>query len=293
MRRSIGLFAALLVTACGVTGGSSVTGPGIETPTATTVDPLPTSHPREDPWALFGGTMLDATRALHAAAMGNPYDAKWQCADPKKDIRATDLREGKTLNAKGTPEYVVTVLSDLTLTAPSAASPGEPETPRDGDEPTERKQATRVVARGTVLVFPDARVRWFKMSARGSSYYGSEDDPTIRLKRLPPEIRGAISDLVTTLTGPCVLPFAGEADIAPLPVPQSTKDSAIEALEHEAAELHHTCELVAHASGPWEARLGRMQAMYKVENELATLTADVRIEQGRVCLGRGSASIQR
>jgi hypothetical protein len=90
-----------------------------------------------------------------------------------------------------------------------------------------------------------------------------------------------------------VLPFGTEADVAPLPVSRSIKDSAIEALEHEAAELHHTCEMVARASGPWEARLGRLQAMYRVEDELATLTAELRIEQGKMCIGRGSAFMQR
>ncbi len=292
MRRSIGLFAVLLATACGVTGGTT-TGPGVETPTTTGVDPLPTTTPREDPWALFASTMLDATRALHAAALGNAYDPKWHCADPKKDIRATEPREGKTLTSKGTPEYIVTVMSDLTLTSPIDPSSRDPSPPIDAEDASEPKKTTRVVARGTVLVFPDARVRWFKMSARGSTYYGTEDDPPQRLKRLPPEVRGAISDLVTTLTGPCVLAFGGEADIAPLPVPQSTKDSAIEALEHEAAELHHTCELVARASGPWEARLGRIQVMYRVGDDLATLSAELRMEQGRVCIGKGSAFMQR
>jgi hypothetical protein len=240
----------------------------------------------------FGGTILDASRALHAAALGNPYDAKWQCSDPKKDLRATDPSAGKTLTAKGAPEYLLTVLSDITLTSP--IDPSRDDTPPTSDEPDERgKQSTRLVLRGTAFVFADGRLRWFEMKTRAAS--SIPDSPSLtRLKRLPPDLRGALSDLVTTLSSPsCSLPFISEGELATLlamlRLSPSKLDSAVEALDHEIAELHHACEAVAKASGRWDARISRMEIAYRVGEELAILSAGLEIDQGHLCIGRGSA----
>jgi hypothetical protein len=286
---SVGVLFVLACGACGATGGTSTVVPSVDVTDPSSSDPTPTtSRPREDPWVAFAATILDASRALQAAVLGNPYDEKWQCADPKNDIRATDARAGKTFASKGNPEYLLTTLQGITLTSP--VDPAARGDTNDPDEPAPRPaQKPRIVVRGNAFVFADSRVRWFEITTRSVSYSTGDGETQTLLKRLPGELRGAMTDLVTTLTSSCVLSFIDGADLAPLPIPQEKKESAIEMVEHNAAEVSHACEAAARASGPWDARVGRMTSAYRTGEGVATIDADLRIEQGRLCIGRATA----
>lgn len=288
--RPLATCALLALTACGAALQDAVP---TAAPEPAQVDPLPTPAPRDDPWALFASIVLDATRAAHAAVLGSSYDARWQCADAKRDIRSTEAQAGKTFLSRGAPEHILSVVSEVTLTSPLDASAAmEPADPNDDDR-AQAKRPAHAYVRGTPFVFADGRVRWFKMSGRASTSPSYDGETNVRIKRLPPEIRGAIAEVVTALSSSCALPFVGERDLALLPIPASTKSAAIEAIEHEATELHHACELVARAPGPWEARIGRLQAIYAIPSgEMASLTTSLEIDQGRVCLGRVSAFVQ-
>jgi hypothetical protein len=273
--RSIAVLA--LMTAC----GEAAMNGHVETPTEN-VDPLPVTNAREDGWALFASSMLEAARAAEAAVRGNPVDAKWQCADPKKDLRSTDQSELNSFTSIGNPEFIGAMIEGVTL-----ASPRDP---RD-DAAEETRRGSRLLVSGAVVIFADARVRWLEMRTVSSDY--DNGVPWIRLKRLPEEVRGAMTELVTTLSSPsCSVPFLTEADIATIPLSPSRRQSALESLEHEAAELHHVCEAAARASGPWDARMSRFLAVFHVGEQLALLNADLRIEDGKLCLGRVKSHVQ-
>jgi len=281
MRSIVAVLLALAAASCaeGATKGTQV-----ETPQNAGLDPLPVAHAREDGWALFAAAMLDAARAAEAAVRGNAIDAKWHCADPKRDVRSTEASEANAFTSMGNPEFLAAMIEGVTLS-----------TTRDvRDEPPSeesRRVGSRLLVVGTVVVFGDARVRWFQMRAQGSDYDTST--PWLRLKRLPNEIRGAMTELVTTLSSPsCSLPFLDATDIAAMPLSPSRRQSALETLESEEAELHHVCEAAARASGPWDARLSRYVAVFHVGEQLALLNADLRIEDGKLCLGRVKAYVQ-
>lgn len=301
-------LASFALAACASCAGAAAleSAPVVPIGAASAHEPTQTPALRDDPWTGFSSFVLDAAHAAIAAADGHPHDARWDCQGAANDIRATSPDEGKKLRAKGNPEFLIAVLGEIALRAeldPGAAPtpPAESSTDSgesdDDDESVKRAKSERWLSvSASAAVFGDGKVRWLAVRGYGSGSAG-DDDPEaakhMRLKALPLPIRGALAEVVASLSSPsCSLAFLTAADLAPLPLSDTVRREASESLPREAERLKKVCALAARANGAWDVALSRLQVAFSVKDEVAQLRADLRVESGRVCLGRVEAVLK-
>jgi hypothetical protein len=256
--------------------------------------------PQVDPRAGFSAFVLDAAHAAMAAADGSPHDARWDCESAANDIRATSKDEGQKLRAKGNPEFLIAVLGDTALHAkldPNADStPAPPPDPDRDDAESDTNEDDRETRAGdrwlsvsaSAAVFADGKLRWLAVRGSPESKDGRASDASkrVRLKALPTPLRGALGEVITSLSSPaCSLPFLSAADLASLPLSDTLRREATESLPREAGRLKKVCALAARTTGAWDVTLSRLQVAFSVKDEVLQLRADLRIEKGHVCLG--------
>lgn len=267
-------------------------------PVSASTAPVVIAPPKEDPWTAFSAFVLEAARAVEAAADGRPHDPQWDCGDERKtDIRATSPEEMDKLRAKGDPQFLLAVLGEIGLEAQIAKdgrAPSEEPSPNpdedDDESETDERKDSRVSVSASAAVFGDGRVRW--LAVRGYATSGRTEARS-RIKTLPVPLRGALGELVTVLSAPsCALPMLTPGDLAGMPIPDKERAQANESLIREAEKLKKVCALAARADGAWDAKLSRLQVAYALKDEIAQLRADVRMRQGKICLGRVEASLR-
>ena len=299
----LGLFAACAAPlACGA--AAIETAPVVPFTLASANEPQQVPTPREDPWVSFSAFVLDAAHAAIAAADGHPHDARWNCADAAHDIRATSPDEGQKLRAKGNPEFLIAVLGEIGLEAqlepgadpsPPAGSSGADD---DEEETTEKrpKDDRWLSVNASAAVFADGKVRWLAVRGYGGGPNGSSASATakrVRVKAMPVEIRGALGEVVRSLSSPsCSLPFLSPSDLASLPLSDTVRREASESLPREAERMKRVCALAARATGAWSVTLSRLQVAFSVKDEVLQLRADVHLENDRMCIGRVEALLK-
>ena len=310
MRRGISASFAIVVSiivagaapvACGAAALETAPVVPFAAPSASTPEQVPT--PRDDPWVTFATFVLDAAHAAMAAADGQPHDARWDCADAAHDIRATSPDEGQKLRAKGNPEFLIALLGEIDLEAQlepgadPAPSAGLSNADHDEEGASQRRRDDRWLSvNASAAVFADGKVRW--LAARGFGRDPSGLSPRdagarVRLKATPPEIRGALGEVVRSLSSPrCSLAFLSVGDLASFPLSDAVRREATESLPREAERLKNVCALAAHATGSWSVTLSRLQVAFSVKDEVAQLRADVHVENDRVCIGQVEALLK-
>lgn len=233
-----------------------------------------------DPWDGFASTMLEAARAVVLTAQQRAHDPRWDCDDAAKDLRATSTADYEHLARFGpaSDEIVVTGVDEVTLVSPAA---------REEDE-ADAGAVRWLILRGDVAVFPDKRVRWAALRSSFEALSPTPEEPAIRIKHLPVDIRPAFGDLIHRLTSPsCPLPILTSQDLSSLALSDQLQRHAVQSIARDLRRVPMVCADVASALGPWDASMGTLNAIVRAGLRIVDLRADLKMEGSppRVCLG--------
>ena len=230
----------------------------------------------------LGAPATAAARAMLAAIQSGYYDPGWNCADPASDLRATLASEKQKVAALGTSLSLVVVTIRMSLVSPAKSDIPLTDVP---DYPG--KGPVRVFVHGSALVSPDAKVSWSDLKA----YPAALEEPNVdraTLAALAAPLRTELSRLLDAAASPkCELPITTGDDIDHLPYPldKDERDVIVAGLAEVSRGAPRVCKVVQAATGPWEAHVSHVDAVYIGQKALVKLHAKAKLQHGALCLG--------
>jgi hypothetical protein len=234
----------------------------------------------DDALATIGAAVLDGSRAMIAAALGEPHDARWDCSDPRIDLRATPPETAQRLEPLGDlGELIIAGIDGVALVSPVWQGAVEEATPPADERPR------WLAVTGELVVWPDRRVRWATIRS-SVDVERPHPDASVRLKDLPAELREPLADLVLRLSAPgCDVPLVTQRDIAALDLSADAARGASEALVRDARRVALACHDAGTVRGPWSARVRRLNALVTVRGGVVHLASELRFFTDHLCLG--------
>jgi hypothetical protein len=213
--------------------------------------------------AAFAALIHQAAAAMESAARGQPHDARWNALNPAHDLRGT-----------GGPLAELAGLGNWSRAATAVELEAKSSAP------------TGLYVRSNVLVFPDGRVRWWRIEHRESS--GAREEPSEFAEAASPLRREALRMIAALRDPACTsLPAATDADLAPLP----------EALRRDAniaTDLRATCDAVrARGDEPFVPLFDDITVIATGQAGWASLRSGFEVQNGRLTLGRVRAMAPR
>lgn len=204
--------------------------------------PAPAGDPRDGAFASF---VLDAARAIESAARRQPISERWLGPDPADDLRGTSPSIASVLAPLGSWRVVATAL-EVEAIAPN------------------------LYVRSNVLVFPDGRVRWWRIDSRDGASLSAQ-------RGLPAPLAGTVERMIAALRT-CTLPVANASDLAGLP-DVLVRDA------NAAANLRSVCSAVAAQPGATFApRFDDISAIANGNGRWVALRSSFDVDGGRISL---------
>jgi hypothetical protein len=268
--RLVGVPAALLACACGA-------------PTAGVTSAPTTQGSPPRTWAAVGSTLLEAARAVVAAARGEPHLPQWNC-DSSPDLRATTPGDRAKL-AKRNPREAITEVLVRVVDLESPALPPSPRGPGfDWSKPIPQEW---VSLGGHLMVRADGHVAWSEVHAYDKRLGGD----TVDVSELPPELLGAMDAFTRQLATPsCDVPMITQVDIDLSPFDEATRAIWKDRLQYNRGDVQYACAKMARATGPW--RLGMREIFVGLGRAPAVLLrSKIVLTHGGICLGPAEVTL--
>jgi hypothetical protein len=217
----------------------------------------------------MGGYSVALGQALADVLSGKDAPAFLTCADPKKDVRATDMSEKQKFAALGPSPQLVMVGLKVTL---SSVAQGE--------------NADIAFIDGRTLTPPNAKVAWVELKGDATKLRMPLDDRA-PLDKIAAPLGVDLAAFANGMANGCNVPLLTETDLDALPyeVQKDERDTIMVGMRTVKAGLPIACRAAEQGHGAWEVHFHHADAVYRGAGKMARVRSRMHIEGSAPCLG--------
>jgi hypothetical protein len=217
----------------------------------------------------MGAYSVALGQALTDVLSGKEAPAFLACADPKKDLRATEMSEKQKFAALGPSPQLVMV--GLKVTLSSIAQ-------HEGDDVA--------FIDGRTLTPPNGKVAWVELRGDVTKIRMPLDDRA-RLDKVAAPLGNDLATFVNGMAGGCNVPLLTETDLDALPyeVQKDERDTIMVGMRTVKAGLPIACRAAEQGHGAWEVHFHHADAVYRGAGKMARVRSRMHLEGSAPCLG--------